>query len=83
MPKDTPKTKKELADISSLYLFLLDVIFSILYPNEYYRIKGIPNWKSMPNMFEQFDNDYVFYVIKNYNNWDLISKEAKRKLSRM
>ena len=83
MPADAPKTKKELDQIDSLYLFLLDVVFSILFPNEYYHIKGIPEWKTMPNMFDQFDNEYIFYVIKNYKNWDLIAKEAKKCLSRL
>lgn len=83
MPRDSPKTKKEFKNISNFHFILIDVIFSIIYPQEYYRIYGINNWKSLPNMFDQFEAEFVFYVIKNYQDWNLIIREARRKYEKM
>lgn len=79
MPSDAPKTKKGLKNISNFHFILIDVIFSIIYPKEYYRIYGINNWQILPNMFDQFEAEFVFFVIKNHKNWNLIIREARRK----
>lgn len=66
MPKETPK---DLTNWIARDITLLEILFRISYPNEYYRLCNIREWETLPPMFATYNPQMVIYLIKNFENW--------------